>query len=78
MQLKVLFFVAGYLISEGCEEAAKVFLETSPNLGECKQLVQKGKTLSHANTSLLGRTLTEVLSIGCTVHSLGKKNQSKT
>lgn len=62
----------GYLLEEGCEEAAKTFLETSPNLVECKQRIKQGKRLTLANTLLLGRSLSEVLNISCNVHSLCK------
>lgn len=48
-----------------------MFLETSANLTECKQRVKNGKRITLTNTLLLGRNLTELLNITCSVHSLG-------
>jgi len=60
---------AGYLQEEGCDEAAKCFLEKSPHLAECLRLFHMGRKLV---TKVSGYTLLNILEEFCSVYSIGK------
>lgn len=64
--------VLGYLLAEGCEDAGKTFLETSSKLTEFSNRVKQGKSVTHAQTLLLGQSLTDMLNISCHVYSLSE------
>ncbi|XP_058789117.1 serine-rich adhesin for platelets-like [Phymastichus coffea] len=59
--------VLGYLQEQKCEEVAKLFLETSPHLQECRLVAQRG---GRYGTKVCGLNLTEMLDKYCTANSI--------
>ncbi|OAD57122.1 hypothetical protein WN48_02696 [Eufriesea mexicana] len=61
--------VFGYLESQKCMEAAKIFLETSPHLQECRTVISNGKRFS---TKVNKMALTDVIEKFFAINSVGK------
>ncbi|KAK9512990.1 hypothetical protein O3M35_001286 [Rhynocoris fuscipes] len=67
--------VYGYLIDENCEEAARLFLETSEHLKECLLVYKKGRRF---NTRVSRYNLIDILDILCETTCIVKTHSEQT
>lgn len=65
--------ISGYLESQNCIEAAKIFLDTSPHLQECRIVISNGRRFS---TRVGGTTLLEIIEKFFAINATSK-NQSE-
>uniref|UniRef100_A0A1B6DUK9 Uncharacterized protein n=1 Tax=Clastoptera arizonana TaxID=38151 RepID=A0A1B6DUK9_9HEMI len=56
-----------YLLTEGCKDVAQTFLQVSPHLQECSNIIQAGRTFC---TKFYGRNLVEILDLFTNMYSL--------
>lgn len=61
--------IAGYLQEQKCDEAAKVFMDTSPLLHECRIVTQRGGRYS---TKVGGLSLSDILDKYCTANAMSE------
>lgn len=61
--------VSGYLDDQKCVEAAKIFLETSSHLHECRTVISNGRRFS---TRVNGMTLIDIIEKFVTVNAASK------
>ncbi|KAG7213866.1 hypothetical protein KM043_003074 [Ampulex compressa] len=66
--------VLGYLKDQKCPEAAKVFLETSPHLHECRTVISNGRRFS---TRVSGMSLIDILEKFTAVNAIIQERLSK-
>lgn len=59
----------GYLEDQKCTEAAKLFLETSPHLQECRTVLSCGRRF---NTRVNGLTLMDIVEKFSAISSMSK------
>jgi len=63
------FFLLGYLEEQKCAEAAKLFLETSPHLQECRTVLSCGRRFS---TKVNGLTLMDIIEKFSAISTMSK------
>lgn len=61
--------ILGYLEDQKCTEAAKLFLETSPHLQECRTVLSHGRRFS---TRVNGLTLIDVIEKLSAINAMSK------
>ena len=61
--------ILGYLEDQKCDEAAKMFLETSPHLQECRMVVLSGRNFSKKLNDL---SLVDILEKYCSANTFGE------
>lgn len=63
------FFYPGYLVNENLNQIALQFLESSPYLKDCHQIVNSGLQF---NTKLMGKELQDLLQEYSEIHNIGE------
>lgn len=63
------FLLLGYLEDQKCTEAAKLFLETSPHLQECRAVLSCGRRF---NTRVNGLTLMDIVEKFSAISAMSK------
>ncbi|XP_011497222.1 PREDICTED: uncharacterized protein LOC105361669 [Ceratosolen solmsi marchali] len=66
--------IYGYLMEEKCIETAKTFLNESPNLQECRNVLSYGK---HFTTRVCGYALWDILEKFCIINSIVQEKIDK-
>lgn len=73
----IIFLFSGYQQEQNCDEAAKVFLETSPDLGEHRTVTKRNGTYGKkCNYKYLCKlSLLDILHEYCEISKLGKSRK---